>query len=217
MHFPPVIRPLSVAGILLLLLGATAPAGAVTLGFDCITNTIAGDCTIGEAQMTVDVTDPGSNRIDFTFENTGIALSSIADVYWDDGTLLSIFSITNTPGLVEFSSPATPGNLPGANNASPPFVTTAGFSADSDPPVQPLGVNPGEQLKVTFDLIGGQTFADAITALTNGNLRIGIHVQGYQSGGSESFVNNPVPEPGTLALLGGGVLALGIRARRRRV
>lgn len=199
---------------MLLLLGATAPAGAVTLGFDCISNNLAGDCAIGEAQMTVDVTDPGGGKIDFTFKNTGIALSSITDVYWDDGTLLALFSITNTPGLVEFSTPATPANLPAANNASPPFVTTVGFSADSDPPAQPLGVNPGEQLVVTYTLIGGQAFADAITALTNGGLRVGIHVQGYGSGGSESLVNNPVPEPGTAALVGGGLL--GLAGWRRR-
>ena len=200
----------AVVGILLLL-GATAPAGAVTLGFDCISNNLAGDCAIGEAQMTVDVTDPGGGKIDFTFKNTGIALSSIADVYWDDGTLLAIFSITDTPGLVEFSSPATPANLPAANNASPPFATTAGFSADSDSPVQPMGVNPGEQLIVTYTLIGGQTFADAITALTNGSLRVGIHVQGYSSGGSESLVNNPVPEPGSLALVDLGEIPLTLR------
>jgi hypothetical protein len=164
--------------------------------------------------MTVDVSDPGGGRIDFSFENTGPAASSITDVYWDDGTLLAIFSITNTPGLVEFSNPATPANLPGANNASPRFVTSAGFSADSDPPVQPMGVNPGEWLTVTFTLIGGQTFADAIQDLTDGSLRIGIHVQGYTSGGSESLVNVPAPEPGTFVPVAGGLLALAVQRRR---
>src|SRR5262245_23051793 len=83
------------------LAAASAPARAVSYGFGCITNSIAGDCAIGEAQMTVDVTDPGGNQIAFTFKNAGPAASSITDVYWDDGSLLGIAFITNTPGLVE--------------------------------------------------------------------------------------------------------------------
>jgi hypothetical protein len=209
------LRPLW-CWLLALPLLAAAPSGAVTLGFDCITNNLAGDCTIGEAQLTVDVTDPGGGQIAFTFLNVGTEDSSITDVYWDDGSLLGIASITNTPGFVEFSSPASPGNLPGANNADPDFETTAGFSADSDPPAQPMGVNPGETLVVIFSLQGGQTFADAIDELTDGRLRIGIHVQGFESEGSESFVNHPVPEPGTAALFGGGLLALAAGRRTTR-
>jgi hypothetical protein len=186
----------------------TAPASAVTFGFDCISNNLAGDCTIGEAQLSVDVTDPGSGRIDFTFRNVGAGASSIGDVYWDDsGVLDAIFAISGSPN-VDFSEGASPGNLPAGNNASPPF--SADFAADSNPPTQPNGVGPGEFLTVTFEL-GGVTFADAIQALNNGSMRVGIHVQGFASGGSESFV---IPEPGTFALVGSGLLALAIRRRR---
>lgn len=153
------------------------------------------DGAIGEAQLFVEVVDHVS-QVNFIFTNIGPLASSITDVYFDDGTLLGIASITGALGLVEFSQLATPPDLPGGNNVVPPFVTTAGFSADSDPPVQPLGVNPGEFLGVTFNLQGGGTHQDVIDELTSGELRISIHVQGY-SGGSESFVNNGVFEPPT--------------------
>ena len=91
------------------------------------------------------------------------------------------------------------------------YFKYAGFLADSDPPAQPNGVNPGEFLTIIFNLINGQTFADVINELdTADELRIGIHVQGFANGGSESFVN--VPAPGAL-----GVSALaGLVALRRR-
>jgi hypothetical protein len=193
-------------------LAAGTTHAAVTYGFGGITNNSATNTANGEAQLFVDVAAVGAAQVSFTFRNVGPHAMSITDVYFDDGTLLGIASITNMSG-VDFSQGASPPNLPGGNTLSPPFSTTAGFLADSDPPAQPNGVNPGEQLVITFDLIGGMTFADTITALdTPGDhLRIGIHVQGYADGGSESFVN--VPAPGALALLGLGGLAA---TRRRR-
>ena len=117
-----------------IVLATAAPAAGVTLAFDCISNNLAADCAIGEAQMTVDVTDPGEGLISFRFENAGPAASSITGLYWDDDALLAMLWIANTPGLVEFSSPAIPASLPGANEASPAFAVTANLSADADPP-----------------------------------------------------------------------------------
>jgi hypothetical protein len=165
----------------------------------------------------------------FTFNNVGGSASSIADVYFDDGTLLGLSAIRDKDdsilalgGLgdagVDFTSGgASPPNLPGANNASPPFQVTAGFLADSDPPAQSNGVNPGEYLQIVFNLQAGKTFADTLNALAlagaAGGLRIGIHVQGFGSGGSESFVNAPVPEPGTALLVSLGLSGLLLRRR----
>ncbi|MHC4323980.1 MAG: hypothetical protein ACYSUX_06885 [Planctomycetota bacterium] len=203
------------------LLCATAQAGP-TYNFIHIAESGDGaiqlaDGAVGETQLFVEVIDM-SGQVKFLFTNTGPEASSITDVYFDDGTLLGIASITNTLGLVEFSGFADPPDLPGGNNVAPPFITTAGFSADSDSPAQPLGVNPGEFLEITFDLQGGGIFDDVLDELTTGDLRIGIHVQGYSSGGSESFINNGnkvIPAPGAAMLCGIGIGIVN-RLRRRK-
>jgi hypothetical protein len=194
---------------------ASAPAGAVTLGFDCLTGNLAGDCAIGEAQLTVDVIDQGGGLVLFHFKNSGPLASSISEVYFDDGSLLALSSVIDGPG-VDFEPDANPPNLPGGQNAVPPFQVTEGFLAQSVPSPAVNGVGPSEWVKIQFTLQGTQTYADVIDELTTGELRIGIHVIGFQSGGSESFINPPIPEPGTALLLGGGLVALGLGRRRGR-
>jgi hypothetical protein len=175
---------------------ARSPAHAAgdqwfSFGTSC-SNNDAGNVATGAAQLFVQVTaGPGANQVTFHFINTGPNASSIADVYFDDGTLLGIATITDSGAGVDFSQGASPPDLPAGNNCDPDFEVTAGFSADSNPPVQPNGVNPSEWLDITFDLQSGQTFDDVVAQLNSGALRIGIHVQGFGNGGSESFVNDP--------------------------
>ncbi len=213
------LRFLSLLGAALALaFGNANTSVALSLGFDCITHNLASDCAIGEAQLRVDISDPGNGKVDFTFRNVGPGASSITDVYWDDDALLSFDSIPHTPG-VWFSRGAYPGNVPGSDGASPKFQRTRGLAADSDSPTDPKGVNPGEMLIVRFKLRMGATYADAIQDLEDGSLRIAVHVQGYTSCGRESFVNSPmqtvpIPEPGTLTLVGVGMLAFGAARHR---
>jgi hypothetical protein len=176
---------------------------------------------IGEAQLFVEVSKLSANQVLFAFTNTGPEACSITDIYFDDGALLGIAFIDDSCYGVSFSQYATPHNLPGGNNLSPPFQTTAGFSADSDPPVQPNGINPNEWLGISFDLKSGETYDDVISNLASGELRIGIHVQGFYSGwcgysDSESFVNNGVvPEPATVTLLSAGFGIVTLLRKRR--
>jgi hypothetical protein len=169
------------------------------------------DAAIGQAQMFVDVSDAGAGRVMFTYRNIGSQASSITDIYVDDGSLLELVEIHNTPGSVEFAAYPTPPNLPRGENLIPPFVADLCFSADSDPPAESKGINPLESLAIEYSLINGGTLADVIDELASGVLRIGIHVQGFDSGGSESFIL--VPEPATLSLIAVGATSL-IRRRR---
>ncbi len=174
------------------------------------------------SQFLAEVTANGG-QVDFKISNAGLIASSICDIYFDDGTLLDLASINwGSQTGVAFDDPATPGDLPSGNTASPPFVTTQDFSADSNSPhLAANGVNPGEWVTITFSLQGGQTFNDTITALNDGSLRIGLHVQAIgTTGGSDGFVNNgggKFPDGGaTVGLLGCALTALGLVGRRLR-
>ena len=194
-------------------------ADGAMLTFHCITCKNLGNAQIGEDQLTCEVTVYDINTVLFAFHNSGPADSAITGVYWDNGSLHElIFLIDADDGVgghpgVDFSPMASPGNLPGRENAIPPFETTCGFTADSDPPVAPNGVDPTEWLGICYTLKPGGTFQSVLNELTDGTLRIGLHVQRFECGGSESFVNVALPEPATVALLALGAVAL-IRRRR---
>jgi hypothetical protein len=182
------------------------PAQAsLTYGFDRIT---ANNSANVESQLWVDVSDSGSSQVLFHFRNTGPIPSSITDIYFDSGAagslLASIAGITNSSG-VNFAIGATPADLPGGTLAG--FAVTPGLSADSQNPPVANGINPpAEWVDLLLHLALGKTFADAVTALDNGTLRIGLHVQAIiPDGFSDGFVN--IPEPATVLLLGLGALA----------
>jgi len=213
------------------MIGAVAVANAVPFTFSNISNN-SGQAPQLAGQLSVDVTASGSRAL-FSFLNNGPISSSITAVYFDDAngsaaTLASIYRLIDrdypsqggSPG-VDFSSGATPPNLPGGNGLTPSF--SSNLSTDSASPVQPLGVNPGEWLGVVVNLLNGHTLSQTIAALQDGSLRIGIQVQAIgTSGQSDAFVNAPPPRPtgvpdaSTTAMLL-GVALLGLEGLRRRM
>jgi len=194
------------------ILSVTTFAQAVQYRFKNITNNSSVDAAIGEAQLLLDIieTDPGQAL--FTFSNVGPDNASITDIYIDQDASLLLNMIFNTTDAVKFSEDPSPNNLPGGNALEPPFVADHCVSVDSDSPVQLMGINPYESLSILYDLTPGTTFTNLIDGINEELLRIGLHVQGFDDEGSESFVN--VPEPGTIGFLALTCLIL-VRHTRR--
>jgi hypothetical protein len=199
---------------ILLLSASFAQAASQTFGFYQITSNDVNNVGLIEPQLFVDVSDDSLvGQILFTIRNEGPYQSSIAGIYFDDGTLLGISQIFDSPDDVDFVHGASPGDLPSGENLNPDFEATVSFNLGAASPPPKKGVNPGEEVSILFDLIGGQDFDDVINAIFDGSLRIGMHVISiHEDQNSESFVNTP--EPATLGFLALGSLVILLRKRR---
>jgi hypothetical protein len=203
--------------LIVAMLATLTPVHALTLGFENITDNSALASSVG-SQLSVNVQADGTTSASFTFSNSGPMASSITGIYFvNDPLLFDDADIVNGPG-VSFSAGTKSAGLPGGTPFGFDAKSTA-FFADSDPPVQPNGVNPGESVTIILALLGGVDFDDVVSALLGGTLRIGIHVQGLPDGRSDSYIA-ATPLPGAIPLFATGLAALGLlrwRAKRNSI
>jgi hypothetical protein len=229
---------LAAACSLALTAGAYAGDVSVELSFHRITSNNV--TSVGsQLHCTVHAATLASNYVEFTFTNVIGIQSNVSEIYFDDGTLLGTPTITNIGGTTFVSSPINPGALPGSSGATPPFITSVGFSADSG---TGHGIDSASRsVTLRFALQGSQTFANTLAALStpaylpgpgdppdHSSLRVGLHVRSVNPTGigdntSDSYVNNtlmtvPLP-PAAYAGLGtlGCVIGLGYIRRRRHM
>ena len=202
---------LSIAGVALL---SISNAAAVQYGF--IRSSEANETNFS-SDFTLDVTAI-TGGVQFAVSlasntsNTGLFMG---DLWFDTASglfsgVLETADLVALAGTVDYK-PKTSGAFPEAGSGfSPAFVEDQNFHATKN---SSTGVvDRGESLGIKVDLATGKTLADVLAALDDGSLRLGIHVQGFSSGGSESYASNgrsQVPDSGsTLALFGLVLIAL---------
>lgn len=193
-------------------------AAATEFSFDCISNNSLANCSVLESQLsvTVSLNATDSSLVDFLFNNSGPAASSITDIYFDDPPpLLGSPGYISSSSGVSFAAGCSPGNLPGGN----PYGFTTAYCADSNSPTQQNGVNPTEWVRLSYTLQNGYTLDDVLKAIAESSFQVGIHVQNFANGGSEAGLMGvtPVPEPASIVLLGSGAVAALVRRRRRQI
>jgi hypothetical protein len=186
------------------LLGFPSSVHALPLeGLDCITENRLADCAIAEGQITGSIVEGDAGTALLTFTNLGPEAAVIRAVYIESGLVTGIDPI-HTSG-VSFSVGGSPRVLPGGNKIFSPAVFA---TADPAPPKK--GIGPLESGTFVLTLSQGGALADL------DDLRIGIHVIAFDSGGSESLVTQPVPEPSPVLLLSLGIGLLWVARRNRR-
>ncbi|MFG0256488.1 MAG: hypothetical protein ACF8GE_01140 [Phycisphaerales bacterium JB043] len=190
-----------------------AMVGLEPVSFNSETN-----AQIASSQIGFDFLDLGVDAVtglsgfEITITNDGDEDSSVTMVMFDSDIIASINEMDSDFDGVDFgftNKKVLPGGKPFG------FDPTAGLSLRANAPVRPNGVDQGESLVLSISLRDGYSWSDLVNGILDGSTRLGIHVQGFADGGSETFVNEKVliPSPGALGLLSLAGIA---SARRRR-
>jgi len=188
--------------------------------------------SLSQFQMTVSDEGVGPNQIGFLFENLpdpGLP-SAIANIYFEDGTLVFPQADLDPGSGVEFEQNGSPADPPGIN----PWGSSHEFRISLEQNTADA-IQPGEWLRVIFDLQenpggGYYGFADVIAAIENGfaktlgvghnpalpSLRIAFHVRALANGQSDSYLLSVIPLPAPFGLALAGLAGVVIISRRKR-
>ncbi len=199
-----------------------ASAASMDYSFFNITNNGGADLS-GQLNLNVATTGDAS-MVDFTFTNNVGIISSVAEVYFDDGnpagSLFSAFILAQGDSTFVYGA-ASPGDLPGGNALADPFVVSAGFLADHNSGGPTTGLDTAADfLTIRATLQAGMDYADVLSRFASGDLRVGLHIISIDpQGGSDSYVTGGdpppiIPLPTTAAM--GIVGMVGLASRRRR-
>ena len=173
--------------------------------FDCITGNLSSDCELGTSQLSGTLEDLNGGVVRLTLFNDGPEELVVESLYLESSYLAGL-TIGDTEGT-SFSLGGAPPHLPGANQS---FEVDLYATADPAPPKN--GIGPEESGIFDLVLADGATPGDLFS-----DLRVGVHVIAFESGGSESFIAQPVPEPGAAMLIGLGLACTAAAARRSPV
>jgi len=201
---------LAVAGVAAVSAISAAPASAFSFS-----NIVGGD-TPGDAyqnSFTFDVVDQGLSVL-FKITNSGNAAAPsmfISQVLFDDNGYLSAPSVNiGNVGLVNFSGGASNDQLPQGGND---FTTDYAFTR-----VPGAGNANGIQAPETLGVSFVANYNNVLAALTDGTLRLGLHVQALPGGASDSYISSNTentPEPLTM-LAAGAAVGFGTMFKKQR-